>query len=339
MEEMVRFIIYGAGAIGSLFGAYLAQTGYNAVLIGREEHAKEINRRGLKIIKPDGSFVISLPAVTSLASIEYESGDTVFLTTKSQDTQEATSLLAKYAPPDLPIFCFQNGVRNEEITSQRFSHVYGGVVLFSGTYLKPGEIAHTRVGRVGLGLYPSGIDDTARRVHGVLKAAGFQAFLHENIMAVKWSKLVTNLRMAVNALTGLSGEEALANREVREFMADITDEGVKVMLKAGIVFDDEPGKPPTAQSGSRLRAMKDSTANSRAPEEMKHRPSAWQDLALKRGKTELDLINGEVVELGKKVKIKTPLNSLLLRLVKEMAQNRIPAGRYNIADLKKMLAT
>jgi len=335
----VRIIIYGAGAIGSLFGAYLAKTGYKTILIGRKQHVEEINRSGLKIIKQGDSFVVSPLAVTSPAEIEYEPGDVILLTTKSQDTEEAISNLAAYAPGDLPIFCFQNGVRNEEITSRRFTSVYGGVVFFSGTYLKPGEIAHTRVDRVGLGRYPSGIDDTARRVAEALKAAGFQVFLHENIMAVKWSKLVTNLRMAVNALTGFSGQEGVANRESREFIADVTDEGIKVLLKAGVIFDDEPGKPPAAESGSRLRAMKDFTPEQTIPEEMKHRPSAWQDLTLKRGKTELDFINGEVVELGKKLGVETPLNSLLLKLVKEMAEKKIPAGRYTIAELKRMLAS
>ncbi len=334
----MRFIIYGAGAIGSLFGAYLARVGQNTVLIGRKEHIKAINRRGLRIIRSDESFLISLSAVDKPADIEYDSEDIVFSTTKSNDTQEAVSLLAKYAPADIPIFCFQNGVRNEEIVSRKFRNVYGGVVFFSGTYMGPGEIAHTRVDRVGLGVYPGGINDTARRVHETLIAAGFHAFLHQSIMAVKWSKLVTNLRMAVNAIAGLSGQEGVAKKEPREFIADVTDEGVRVMQAAGITFEDEPGQPPAAESGSRLRAMKDSIPDQSIPEVMKHRPSTWQDLTLKRGKSEIDFINGEVVELGKKLGIKTPLNSLLLRVVKEMTQEKIPAGKYSIADLKKMLA-
>ena len=333
----MRFIIYGAGAIGSLFGAYLARAGQNTVLIGRQEHVNEINRAGLCIVTADGSFTVSVPAVTQPAEIEYQAGDIIFLTTKSQDTQDAANVLAKYAPKDMVIFCFQNGIRNEEIASRHFGNVYGGVIFFSGTYLGPGEIAHTRVDRVGLGVYPSGINDTAKSVHEVLKSAGFQAFLHQSIMRVKWSKLVANLGMAVNAITGLSGQEVIAFKETREFIADVTDEGIKVMQAAGITFEDEPGQPPAVERGARLRAMTDSAPPS-IPEPMKHRPSTWQDLTLKRGKSEVDFINGEVVELGKKLGIKTPLNSLLLRVVKEMTQARIPAGKYSIADLKRMLA-
>ena len=333
----MRFIIYGAGAIGSLFGAYLSQASYETILIGREEHVKKINESGLKVVKREGSFTTYPQAVTTPADIEYQTDDILFLTTKSQDTQEAIAELARYAPKGLPIFCFQNGVRNEEIAKQRFSNVYGGVVFFSGTYLGPGEIAHTRVDRVGLGLYSSGIDDTARIAHQALTLSGFKAFLHPSIMGVKWSKLVTNLRMAVNALTGFSGQEALANKESREFIADVLEEGIKVLLQAGIVFEDEPGQIPVTESPSRLRAMEDFTPDKSLPEEMKHRPSVWQDLSLKRGKTELDFITGEVVELGKKLGIPTPLNSLLLKLVKEMAEKRLPPGRYTIADLKRML--
>lgn len=334
----MRLIIYGAGAIGSLFGAYLARAGNNMVLIGREAHVNQISRAGLKIVKSEGSFVISLPAVTRPSDIEYQPGDIIFLTTKSEDTEEAAATMAKHAPRDIPFFCFQNGVRNEETVSRNFTNVYGGVLFFSGTYLKPGEIAYTQGERVGLGVYPYGINDTTQRVHEILKAAGFHAFLHQSIIAVKWSKLVINLGMAVNAITGLSGAEGMASKECREFIADLTDEGVKVMQAAGIEFADEPGQPPASERGARLRAMSDSIPDPSIPEEMKHRPSTWQDIALKRGKTEVDFINGEVVELGKKLGIAAPLNSLLLRVVKEMTKEGAPPGKYSIADLKGMLS-
>jgi len=275
--------------------------------------------------------------VTSPAETSYQPGDIIFLTIKSEDTEEVATTLSKYAPQEIPLFCFQNGVRNEEIASQHFSNIYGGVLFFSGTYLRAGEIAYTQGDRVGLGVYPSGVDELAQKVCEILKTAGFRSFWHQNIMAVKWSKLVINLGMAVNAITGLSGEEATASKESREFIADVTDEGVKVMQAAGIVFEEEPGQPPPAERGARLRAMSDSAPDPAKPEEMKHRCSTWQDIALKRGKTEVDFINGEVIKLGEKLGIPTPLNSLLLKLVKEMTQEGAPTGKYSISDLKKML--
>lgn len=333
----MRFVIYGAGAIGSLLGAYLAKAAYDTILIGREAHVSKIKQTGLKIRTSSGSFVVSLPAVVRPSDIEYQPDDIVLLATKSEDTEEAVNIMAQCAPGDVALVCCQNSVRNEEIVSRSFTNVYGCVVFFSGTYLAPGEIAYTLGERLGLGVYPSGINETARRVYQALKAAGFGAFLHESIMAVKWSKLVLNLSMAVNAITGLSGAESRASKEPREFIADVLDEGVKAIQAAGIVFGDEPGQPSVADLGARMRAMTDSVPPLSIPEEMKHRPSLWQDIALKRGKTEIDFINGEIVELGKKLGMATPLNSLMVEVVRKMAQERALPGKYSIADLRRML--
>ncbi|MFH0914477.1 MAG: ketopantoate reductase family protein [Chloroflexota bacterium] len=335
---MMRFIVHGAGAIGSILGACLAKSGYKAVLIGREAHVNRINQSGLKIITKDGGFTVSLPAVTHPSELEYQyqPGDVIFLTTKSEDTGEAADCLIRYFPDYTPFFCLQNGVSNEELVSRKFRHVYGGVVFFSGTFLKAGEVAYTRPGRVGLGVYPTGINSAAKTVQEALQESGIPTSLHEHIMSVKWSKLVINLGMAVNAIIGLSGAEALASREPRELIADIAEEGLRVIQAAGNALEDEPGQPPAAERPARLRAMKDSPPDA-AAEEMKHRPSAWQDLVLQRGKSEVDFLNGEIVRLGKKLGIPTPLNSLMVRVVKQMAEEKSAPGKYAVAELRKML--
>ena len=77
----MRFIIYGAGAVGSLFGAYLARAGQNVILIGRELHVDKIRRDGLRVKTADDGFVVPLPAVTMPSDIEYQESDIIFLTT------------------------------------------------------------------------------------------------------------------------------------------------------------------------------------------------------------------------------------------------------------------
>jgi len=333
---MSRFLIYGAGAIGSIIGAYLTRSSYSVALIGRESHINHISRAGLKIITKEGEFTVHPNNVVTHASqIEYQPGDVIFLTTKSQDTEEAAASLIQCVPENTPFFCLQNGISNEGIVSQRFRKVYGGVLYFSGTYLRPGEVSYTRPGMLGIGLYPSGIDDTAMAVCEAIRNSGIGAFTSEHIMALKWGKLVFNLGMAVNAAAGFSGEEVQAHRDLREFIADITEEGLKVIHAAGITLEGEPGQPPITERPARLRAMKDSTPPPQ-PEEMKHRFSVWQDLALGRGKSEIEFLNGEIVKLGKKLGVPTPLNSLMVRLVKQMARDKTPPGTYTIAQLREM---
>ena len=335
----MRFIIYGAGAIGSILGAYLARSNYNIVLVGRESHINRISQAGLKIITKEGRFKVTaseLNVISQASQIEYQPGDILLLTTKSQDTEEAAKSLIQYLPNNTPFFCLQNGVSNENIVSRTFNMVYGGVLYFSGTYLRPGEIAYTRPGRVGIGLYPLGIDSTAKVVQEAIRKSGIPTFVSGHIMALKWGKLVINLGMAVNAVADLSGEEALASREAREFIADITEEGLKVIQAAGIPLEEQSGHPPVTERPAILRAIEE-TSLPYQPEEMKHRPSTWQDIAQGRGKAEVDFLNGEIVKLGEKLGILTPLNSLMVRVVKQMAQEKTPPGKYTIAKLRKMV--
>lgn len=333
----MRIIILGAGAIGSLLGAYITKTGNKVVLVGREDHVNKINLDGLNIITDKDNFTIPVPAVSDLSSIKFEQGDIVFLAIKSEDINEAIKLLNNNCPAGIPVFCLQNGVGTEEIVSKHFNNVYGGVVFFSGTYLDPGKIIYTRVDKIGIGLYKGGIDNLTQQVNDILLKAGFGSFAHESIMAVKWSKLVIVLSMAVSAIAGLSGPETVSNKDSRALVADITEEAMNVIKTAGIELADAPGRPALSQHIAMLKSTDEFGPVPEIPEELKHRPSLWQDLASQRGKTEIDYLNGEIVKLGEKFNIPTPLNSLCVKIVKDMAMKREMPGKHSIAELRKMI--
>jgi 2-dehydropantoate 2-reductase len=332
----MRFIIYGAGAIGSLFGAYLAQAGYNTILIGRKSHVDKINLNGLQLITAQGHFTIPLAAVTATGEITSQPGDIIFITLKAQDTAESLDPLSKSFPQDTPVFCFQNGIRTESIVRRKFTRVYGGVVFFSGTYLNPGEVVHTRVDQVGFGVYPQGLDDTTGSIYDVLNKAGFSAFQHDCIMSVKWSKLVINLRMAVNAITGLSGAGTMNDKAARTLIADITEEGLHVIKAAGIALNSAPGNPSMDQYLAGLSPAVEALPVSEIPEELKHRPSIWQDITLKRGETEIDFLNGEIIALGRQVNLSTPYNSFIVKVLKDMVRSGKTPGKYSALELRRM---
>src|SRR5271157_2931186 len=112
----MRIIIYGAGGIGSVVGGHLWRHEQEVVLIGRAGHIGEINYGGLKLVTPSGTFILSVPAVTSPGKILFRPDDVVFLCMKGQDTADALKDL-KEVVQDVPVFCLQNGVRNEETAS------------------------------------------------------------------------------------------------------------------------------------------------------------------------------------------------------------------------------
>ena len=117
----MRFIIAGAGAIGTALGGYLASAGRGVILISRPSHAAAIQSRGMVLRTAKGTVRPELTAVTSANDVKWNNGnDVIFLTCKSQHTQAVLDEL-KGASRETPIFCFQNGVRNEEWAGETFT--------------------------------------------------------------------------------------------------------------------------------------------------------------------------------------------------------------------------
>ena len=332
----MRFIIYGAGAVGSVLGGYMTLSGSDVVLIGRPQHVASINSKGLLLKDRDGDHTIHVKAVESLRGLSLGKHDLILLSTKSQDTAGIIAELSERAFAELPIFCFQNGVRNEEIAARFFTHVYGVLVNIGGRFLAPGEVVHYASRAVTMGCYPQGLDERLQAVSQALTAAGCAVTLSPQVMAVKWSKLIINLCNAFYALTGLSIPEAHRLKDSRSYMADIMQEGLRVLDAAGIDYEAVPGKGSLQGQIDRLR---DSEPLQPWPEDpdYDYYPSTWQDLQLQRGTTETAFLNGEIIALGKRVAVPTPVNELLTSLVEKMAANKELPGKYTVTELRHMI--
>ena len=170
----MRAIIYGAGGIGCVVGGHLSLSGTDVLLIGRAGHMGAINTDGLCFVTPIGTHTLRLPAVTSPHQVDFGPDDVVLLCTKSQDTAEALRDL-RAVTEDVPVFCLQNGVTNEEIACRIFPRVYGVMVRVGAVYVEDGEVISRRdpPGWLIIGRYPTGEDDLARELAARLHNAGF----------------------------------------------------------------------------------------------------------------------------------------------------------------------
>jgi 2-dehydropantoate 2-reductase len=334
----MRVIVYGAGAIGSTIGGYLHHSGQETILVGSQAHVDAIVKRGLTIRGVLGDFELDVPAVADASRLELRDTDIVFLTMKTYDTEAAIAKLGEKAR-QLVAVCFQNSVRNEEIAAPHFARVYGGIAFFGAKYLKPGVVIHTVENSLGIGLYPKGLDQTVERLADVLARAGFAVTSYSNIMAVKWAKLFRNLNNSLFAITGQSVLEGVKHEESRFLMADLLDEALRVVKVEGIEIVPLAGHHPPAKMIESLRKPGERDFEIPDDEEMALRPSTWQDLYLKRGRTEVEYLNGEIVRLGEKHGVPTPLNSLMVRVINRMAQDKIMPGAYTAARLREMAAT
>lgn len=325
----MRFIVYGAGAVGGVLGARLAAAGHPVVLIARGAHLAAIRGGGLRVLTPDSDRTHRLDAVADPSEVEWLPGDVALLAMKSMDTGPALRALASHARPGTPIVCVQNGVANERAALRLFRHVYGVCVMFPATHLTPGVVvAHSSPvpGMLDIGRYPHGRDATAARIAEAFRAATFQSVPRPDIMRWKYTKLLLNLGNAAEAVSGQV--DGLA-----EVTARLRAEGEAVLRVAGIGYasaEEERQRRDGVLRVGRVPAA-GGTDGSRAG------GSSWQSLARGTGAIESDYLNGEIVLLGRLHGVPTPANELVQKIANQHARENAPPGTLTPESLLALL--
>lgn len=319
----MRFIIYGAGGIGSIMGGHLARTGHDVILIGRPGHIKVINDRGIRLITPTGTYILKIPAVTTPGQVSFAGEDIVCLCMKGQDTEAAIKDL-KAVTADIPVFCFQNGVRNEEIAARYFSRVYGVMVRVGAVYLEDGEVIARRdpPGWYIIGRYPRGTDKLIEAVAESLRVAGYLIKTTADIMPYKWGKLMANIGNAIGAITGGDWESYMP--VFRAAMEESRD----IVAKAGIGWISQEQV---------AKEWPEITAPLRGSLETEAQSSTWQSMARHQGSVETEFLNGEIVRVAERIGVKAPINEKLMNIAREMAVNHEEPGKYTCAELNRLL--
>ncbi|MDZ7679959.1 MAG: 2-dehydropantoate 2-reductase N-terminal domain-containing protein [Acidimicrobiales bacterium] len=297
----MRFVVYGAGAVGGVVGGRLAEHGHDVTLIARGAHLDAVKASGLRIDSPRGSVTVEVPAVGSPSEVDWRGDEVVMLGMKSQDTVPALRELRDAAPPSIAVVCLQNGVVNERETLRFFGHVYGVTVMAPTGHLEPGVVqawAHPVAAILDLGRYPNGVDDTARSVADAISSSAMVSEPRDDIMAWKHRKLIMNLANAVQALFGRDEEATTIGSAARR-------EARAVFEAAGI----------DVVSGEQDRERRGDILQIGAIGDVESRPggSTWQSLARGQGSVETDYLNGEIVLLGRLHGVATPCNALLQR--------------------------
>lgn len=321
----MRFIVFGAGAIGGVIGGSLAERGQEVILVARGANYEAISSGGLRFSRPGAEVVLPVPVVRQASGIEYRDGDVLILTVKGQDTVDAVRALAAVAPPSLPVVCAQNGVENERVALRGFQFVYGAYLSCSAVHLRPGAVlarSAPLAGVIDIGRWPAGADETCEAVAASLNAARFSSTVRPDIAAWKWAKLLLNLTNAIDAL-GAPGEDTADIKELvlREALACLEAAGLRA------------AREQEAEQRGRLRPRKP-TAAEREREGTGN--SSWQSLARSTGHIETDYLNGEVVLLGRLTGVPTPANAAIQRIANQMAAERRGPGCLTAAELRRL---
>ena len=319
----MRYVVYGAGAVGGVIGGHLIRAGAPVTLVARGEHLDRIRADGLVLDTHAERIVVEAPATDTAAEVRWTDDTVVLLTVKSQQTSVALDDLAAHAPADVVVVSAQNGVANERAILRRFARTYAITVMLPSTHLEPGVVVqkcHPTPGILDIGVVPTDTDELTEAVADDLRAAGFESVPRPDIMAWKHRKLLMNLGNGVDAVC-LPGDAA----DELERLARA--EGETVLAAAGIpVVSAEADKE---RRGDVLRPRPDG--------QPPRGGSTWQSLARRAGSVEIDYLAGEVVLLGRLHGVPTPVNALIQRVVHDAARRGSDARTLDAADLLRAL--
>ncbi|WP_421734244.1 ketopantoate reductase family protein [Cellulomonas sp.] len=327
----MRHIIVGTGAVGGVIGGLLSSVGTDVVLVARGPQLVALRATGLEVTTAAGTVRVRPAVAAGPDEVDLRPDDVLVLAVKSQDTADALDAWADRpvagggtAAERLAVVCAQNGVDNERAALRRFAHVIAMCVWLPATYLEPGRVSAggtpvPGVLTVGHAAPPPADGAVALTAYARdLVDAGFRAPVATDVMAWKYTKLLTNLANAVEALCG-----PLRDDDARELAARADAEGRAVLRSAGVVALDD-AVHDAARAGFRVEALAGQERGG---------GSSWQSLARGTGSIESDYLNGEIVLLGRLHGVPTPVNSILQRRARQAAAAGARPGATTAAEL------
>lgn len=304
----MKIAVVGAGAMGSLFGALLAESGHEVWLCDiRQEHINAVKQNGLMLEYESKTRMVKVNA--ALDPQQIGESELVLIFVKSMHTGSAAQTAALLAGRNGLVMTLQNGMGNADRIAEHVepNRIIVGTTAHGATLLGPATIRHAGKGPTILGMW-SGAErelQIALQTAALLTRAGIQSTAVEDIRPAIWDKLIVNVGInAITALTGIKNGEVLDLGCTRELTHSAVEEAAAVAKAQGI----EIRKDPAAHVFQVARAT---SAN---------RSSMGQD-ADNRRPTEIAAINGFVVREADRMGLDVPVNRTLTALVQTMEEH------------------
>ena len=302
----MKICVIGCGAVGSLFAAHLARAGEAEVFAYdlARDHVEAINRGGLRL---SGAADFTAKLTATADSKQIPRCDYGIVATKSIHTRSAIEQTAHIFDERSAVCSVQNGVGNEELLAKRVKFVIRGTTFPAGHLVAPGHVGYDIQGDTWIGPFePTQTPmKMVEELAGLLTRAGMKTAALADARGAQWTKLIFNAGTnPVGALTGLHHGAATFFPPTGELFEALIDEGLAVAKALGIELHNDP------------KALVLKAAN--APG--KHNASMLQDVLAHRP-TEVDFMNGAIVEWGEKLGVPTPLNRAVWALVKGLEES------------------
>jgi 2-dehydropantoate 2-reductase len=305
----LRFLVMGAGSIGSVVGGFLHMGGHDVYLVGIGPHIEAVASSGLSITGIWGDHgPLEVDAGSSVGEMR-EHGfepEWTLLSVKSYDTEKAMSDLGGSLTGQNGVVSLQNGLGNvEAIAEAAPGMAVGGRVIFGARTLEPGRVEVTvcaddvLLGPAQGG--PVGVEEVVAAFAG----SGIPCRFESRILTYIWDKVLYNV--CLNALATLlrtNYGNLGDNPETWVAMETLVGEFYAVAASQ----DVELVSPDPAAYLERFR-------DELLPPTREHRSSMQEDIERGR-RTEIEALNGAVWRMGAERGVPTPANELLTRMIR-----------------------
>ena len=339
MTDTQPILIWGAGAIGGVLGAYWARAGVPVLMVDIvAEHVQACRSTGLNITGPVEQFRQVVPAVLP-DQVQGQYG-IIVLAVKAQATQAALTMLEPHLAPGGYVLSAQNGLNELAIArAVGAQRTMGCFVNFGADWLGPGEILFGNRAAVVVGEIDGSVQERTRQMHRHLSVFEPGAVLTDNIWGYLWGKLAYGSMLFATALNTDSMSENFADPRrfvvfdqlAREVMAVASVRGITPVGFNG--FDPACFAPGASDAGARgsIAALAEFNRHT-----AKTHSGIYRDLAVRKRKTEVDPQIGVIAELGREAGVPTPAITCLVSLIHDIEDGRRPMSSETFGILGKV---
>lgn len=329
----MRFLVFGAGAIGTYVGGSLLLGGHHVVFLDRKPTIEHLGQTGMRLILQGKRYTLPNPVLTESLAKALELGplDAAIFALKSFDTLTALDELMLYQRDLPPILCLQNGVENEALIAEKLGKdkVIAGTVTSAIGRREQGEIQLERLRGIGI----ADTQPLSKDLASAFNTSSLNAHLYPSAEAMKWSKLLTNLiANASSAILSMTPGEIFSHPGLYRLEILQLRETLAVMDALKIPVINLPATPVRLLEFAARRLplwlsrplLRRAVGRGRGGK----MPSFYLDLHSGRGKSEVDYLNGAVVRFAEKTSIPAPTNRLLTETLIGMVEGRISIEQY-----------
>ncbi|UCE14247.1 MAG: 2-dehydropantoate 2-reductase [Candidatus Heimdallarchaeota archaeon] len=300
----MNITVFGAGSIGSLFAGRMAYSGFDVAVVGRDPHVTEIRRKGLRIIESHQELLTHFPAETQFQP-EVLTPDAILVTTKAYDNSVVAHSLAGRIIEETPILIMQNGMGNEEAFHQVFpkNPILRAITTEAAELIHPGIVKHVAFGKTSFGGIYGSEDGFGPKIQEIMNNSGLKTKKSKKIQVTMWQKLLTNSTICpLAALLHVPNGQILKKPSIQRIFDKIIEEG---LVLANHYVPDEDFSMTREFILKVIEKTKD------------NRCSMLQDIERKR-RTEIDYLNGFIVQESHQLGMKAPVNAAITDLIRHL---------------------